>query len=149
MNDSFPPQSTARYNSILSSGTYIRSICAYRNSQYPYLFGGVFERKIKFFILLFIKHVLSRYVTEGGTSIVFTVAFKKHPFDTCLQCSGMTITPDTFTSSKALERNITSPKNPNSFNDVNALFANIVPMELKRCSNVVLIPSGLNFKTEE
>ena len=136
-------QSTARYNSRLSSGTYIRSICAYINSQYPYLFGGIFERKIKFFILLFIKHVLSRNVTEDGTSIVFTVAFKKHPFDTALQCPGMIIAPDTFTPSKALEPNITSSKKPNSLNDVNVLFANIVPMGLKRCSNVVLIPSGL------
>nr|DAX95191.1 MAG TPA: hypothetical protein [Herelleviridae sp.] len=27
--------------------------------------------------------------------------------------------------------------------------ANIVPMGLKRCSNVVLIPSGLSFKTSQ
>ena len=94
-------------------------------------------------MLLFIKHVLLRNVTEDGTSIVFTVALKKHPFDTSLQCPGMIIAPDTFTSSKALEPNITSPKNPNSLNDVNVLFANLVPMGLKRCLYTVLIPSGL------
>ena len=107
------------------------------------------DLKIKLFITANLKQVLARYVTEAGTSIVSIVAYEKQESETLVHPWGIMILFDTFTFAKALFDRLIFPKYRNSLNETKVLFANIVPMGLKRCLDTVLIPSGLNFKTEQ